>query len=101
MLRADRGLTERLFSDWLLKVVLVRNFILSSTLFLLIHFMHRFFFQVLVCTTTLAWGVNLPAHTSVIKVGANLVLFFISIINDNKMVKQSELIRELQTFCAV
>ncbi|KAF6165076.1 hypothetical protein GIB67_000660 [Kingdonia uniflora] len=42
MLRADRGLTEHLFSDGLLKV--------------------------LVCTATLAWGVNLPAHTVVIKV---------------------------------
>ncbi|GAV70037.1 DEAD domain-containing protein/Helicase_C domain-containing protein/Sec63 domain-containing protein [Cephalotus follicularis] len=41
MLRADRGLTERLFSDGLLKA--------------------------LVCTATLAWGVNLPAHTVVIK----------------------------------
>ncbi|XP_059441040.1 DExH-box ATP-dependent RNA helicase DExH14 isoform X3 [Corylus avellana] len=41
MLRTDRGLTERLFSDGLLKV--------------------------LVCTATLAWGVNLPAHTVVIK----------------------------------
>ncbi|GJZ02294.1 DExH-box ATP-dependent RNA helicase DExH14, partial [Tanacetum coccineum] len=41
MLRADRRLTERLFSDGLLKV--------------------------LVCTATLAWGVNLPAHTVVIK----------------------------------
>jgi activating signal cointegrator complex subunit 3 len=42
MLRSDRTLTERLFSDGLLKV--------------------------LVCTATLAWGVNLPAHTVVIKV---------------------------------
>ncbi|CDY47017.1 BnaC02g42020D [Brassica napus] len=41
MLRSDRTLTERLFSDGLLKV--------------------------LVCTATLAWGVNLPAHTVVIK----------------------------------
>ncbi|CAN6469997.1 unnamed protein product [Victoria cruziana] len=41
MLRADRRLTERLFSDGLLKV--------------------------LVCTATLAWGVNMPAHTVVIK----------------------------------
>lgn len=41
MLRSDRGLTERMFSDGLLKV--------------------------LVCTATLAWGVNLPAHTVVIK----------------------------------
>ncbi|KAK8934003.1 hypothetical protein KSP39_PZI015224 [Platanthera zijinensis] len=41
MLRSDRGLTERLFSAGHLKV--------------------------LVCTATLAWGVNLPAHTVVIK----------------------------------
>ncbi|KAL5705274.1 DNA helicase [Ranunculus cassubicifolius] len=41
MLRSDRALTERLFSEGLLKV--------------------------LVCTATLAWGVNLPAHTVVIK----------------------------------
>ncbi|XP_078430193.1 U5 small nuclear ribonucleoprotein helicase isoform X4 [Wolffia australiana] len=41
MLRSDRNLTERLFSDGLLKV--------------------------LVCTATLAWGVNLPAHTVIIK----------------------------------
>ncbi|TYG41947.1 hypothetical protein ES288_D12G217100v1 [Gossypium darwinii] len=42
MLRSDRGLTERLFSDGILRV--------------------------LVCTATLAWGVNLPAHTVVIKI---------------------------------
>ena len=41
MLRADRGLSERLFSEGLLNV--------------------------LVCTATLAWGVNLPAHTVIIK----------------------------------
>ncbi|PKA61162.1 DEAD-box ATP-dependent RNA helicase ISE2, chloroplastic [Apostasia shenzhenica] len=41
MLRADRSMTERLFSNGFLKV--------------------------LVCTATLAWGVNLPAHTVVIK----------------------------------
>ncbi|KAK9814715.1 hypothetical protein WJX72_010327 [[Myrmecia] bisecta] len=41
MLRSDRNLTERLFSDGLLKV--------------------------LCCTATLAWGVNLPAHTVIIK----------------------------------
>lgn len=39
--RSDRNLTERLFSDGLIKV--------------------------LCCTATLAWGVNLPAHTVVIK----------------------------------
>ena len=41
MLRADRGLTERLFADGLINL--------------------------LVCTATLAWGVNLPAHTVIIK----------------------------------
>jgi activating signal cointegrator complex subunit 3 len=41
MLRADRTLTEKLFSDGMIKV--------------------------LVCTATLAWGVNLPAHTVIIK----------------------------------
>lgn len=41
MLRSDRNLMERLFADGLLKVL---------------------------CTTaTLAWGVNLPAHTVIIK----------------------------------
>ncbi|KAK3150861.1 hypothetical protein QOZ80_3AG0238710 [Eleusine coracana subsp. coracana] len=41
MMRSDRSMMERLFADGLLKV--------------------------LVCTATLAWGVNLPAHTVVIK----------------------------------
>ena len=41
MLRADRTLTERLFADGLINL--------------------------LVCTATLAWGVNLPAHTVIIK----------------------------------
>jgi len=43
MLRQDRNLVERLFSEGLIKV--------------------------LVCTATLAWGVNLPAHAVIIKVG--------------------------------
>lgn len=42
MLRKDRNLVEKLFSEGLIKV--------------------------LVCTATLAWGVNLPAHSVVIKV---------------------------------
>ena len=42
MLRQDRSLVERLFSEGLIKV--------------------------LVCTATLAWGVNLPAHAVIIKV---------------------------------
>ena len=41
LLRTDRSLTERLFSSGLLRV--------------------------LCCTATLAWGVNLPAHTVIIK----------------------------------
>lgn len=41
MLRSDRNLTERLFSEGHVKV--------------------------LCCTATLAWGVNLPAHTVIIK----------------------------------
>ena len=42
MLRQDRSLVERLFSEGFIKV--------------------------LVCTATLAWGVNLPAHAVIIKV---------------------------------
>jgi pre-mRNA-splicing helicase BRR2 len=41
MSRKDRGLVEELFADGSI--------------------------QVLVCTATLAWGVNLPAHTVIIK----------------------------------
>lgn len=41
MLRSDRTLTEQLFEVGLIKV--------------------------LVCTATLAWGINLPAHTVIIK----------------------------------
>ena len=41
MLRSDRNLTEHLFSEGHIKV--------------------------LCCTATLAWGVNLPAHTVIIK----------------------------------
>lgn len=41
MLRSDRNMVEKLFSQGLIKV--------------------------LVCTATLAWGVNLPAHAVIIK----------------------------------
>ena len=41
MLRGDRNLTEQLFNDGAIKV--------------------------LACTATLAWGINLPAHTVIIK----------------------------------
>lgn len=44
MLRQDRSLVENLFS--------------------------RGYIKVLVCTATLAWGVNLPAHAVIIKVRA-------------------------------
>ena len=46
MLRQDRNLVERLFSQGLIKV--------------------------LVSTATLAWGVNLPAHAVIIKVSINM-----------------------------
>lgn len=71
MLRADRGLTERLFSDGLLKVVLVHFFSSIVTFSICGYNFTQPCYQVLVCTATLAWGVNLPAHTVVIKVGAN------------------------------
>lgn len=45
MLRNDRNLVEQLFSEGFIKV--------------------------LVCTATLAWGVNLPAHAVIIKVSQN------------------------------
>lgn len=48
MLRQDRNLVESLFS--------------------------RGFIKVLVCTATLAWGVNLPAHAVIIKVRVCLLL---------------------------
>ena len=54
MLRSDRNLVERLFSD---------NFV-----------------KVLVCTATLAWGVNLPAHAVIIKVRMEVVC--VSVSND-------------------
>ena len=47
MLRSDRNLVERLFAEGLIKV--------------------------LVCTATLAWGVNLPAHAVIIKVSVDVV----------------------------
>ena len=52
MLRQDRSLVERLFSDGLIKV--------------------------LVCTATLAWGVNLPAHAVIIKVTIVIMYMFIA-----------------------
>jgi len=51
MLRQDRSLVENLFSNGHIKV--------------------------LVCTATLAWGVNLPAHAVVIKVRAYIILHMV------------------------
>lgn len=73
MLRADRGLTERLFSDGLLKVQLLQLDLLSVGQSIFVRSCYLLF-QVLVCTATLAWGVNLPAHTVVIKVCAQTIL---------------------------
>jgi activating signal cointegrator complex subunit 3 len=50
MLRSDRNLAERMFT--------------------------KGFIKVLICTATLAWGVNLPAHCVIIKVC--LLFFFFS-----------------------
>ena len=53
MLRQDRSLVESLFGEGFIKV--------------------------LVCTATLAWGVNLPAHAVIIKVNINIVSFLESV----------------------
>lgn len=54
MLRADRSLMENMFS--------------------------RGYLKVLVCTATLAWGVNLPAHAVIIKVRHVCVCVSLSIV---------------------
>lgn len=56
MLRQDRSLVENLFSNGHIKV--------------------------LVCTATLAWGVNLPAHAVVIKVRASLPCKGLSVLKE-------------------
>ena len=59
MLRADRTMTEQMFECGIIKV--------------------------LCCTATLAWGVNLPAHTVIIKGNTtfNIILHYV-----NRVVRQ-------------
>lgn len=67
MTRVDRTLVEDLFADRHIQVnkfSFMISIILSLHIFLINLFVE---FQVLVSTATLAWGVNLPAHTVIIK----------------------------------
>lgn len=65
MLRSDRRLSERLFEMGILKVSLYSYFNFRMYIFFVLSVL--FYFQVLVCTATLAWGINLPAYAVIIK----------------------------------
>lgn len=67
MLRQDRSLVENLFSNGHIKV--------------------------LVCTATLAWGVNLPAHAVVIKVRHDILCTWLSGLKEN--CKEAQIARSL------
>lgn len=79
MLRHDRNLAEDLFAAGVIKVgshlplslVHIKSFaahcLLSTVRCRPLYSITHMLPQVLVCTATLAWGVNLPAHTVIIK----------------------------------